>query len=245
MTSETKMAYGSRVLRQGRSRPLSAYQPRGPPCMGRAYPSALKPLSGPSTPVDPRVVGQGWDGDLPGRAPLAVLGVRREHDDKTEVVGRRPAQLLDEHVDELGRPEELALEVDEPLRASQGPQIALEDAEIAARQPLVDVVRDRAHDLELGLPRGFRRRAGIELLAGHLLPPQREVRGHVADGWALQPRGRVVPAEPPAGRMRGRVEPVAAESRQVDPADEGDPPVDDHKLLVVAMEGPLAVVERA
>ena len=44
--------------------------------------------------------------------------------------------------------------------------------------------------------------------------------------------------------MPGRVEPVAAQARQVDPADERDLVVDDDELLVVAVERPLTCIER-
>src|SRR5205085_12160362 len=46
------------------------------------------------------------------------------------------------------------------------------------------------------------------------------------------------------GRVVARVEAVAVVGGEVDAADEGDAVVDDDELLVVAVERPLAVVER-
>ena len=68
--------------------------------------------------------------------------------------------------------------------------------------------------------------------------------GDVRDRRPAHARGRVVPAERAAIRVVARVEPVAAERGQVDPADERDLAVDDHELLVVAVHRPLAGVER-
>jgi len=51
----------------------------------------------------------------PGDVGPVVRPGRQQHDDP-EVVARRRVELLHEHVDDLGRPEELVLEVDEVLR---------------------------------------------------------------------------------------------------------------------------------
>ena len=45
--------------------------------------------------------------------------------------------------------------------------------------------------------------------------------------------------------MLAQVVPVAGLVREVDPADEGDPVVDDDRLLVVAVNRPLARIELA
>jgi hypothetical protein len=45
--------------------------------------------------------------------------------------------------------------------------------------------------------------------------------------------------------MRRRVVAVARQRGQVDPADEGDLPVHEHEFLVMAVQRPLVVVERA
>jgi FkbM family methyltransferase len=45
--------------------------------------------------------------------------------------------------------------------------------------------------------------------------------------------------------MRARVEAIAGKQAEINPADEGDAVVDDHELLVVAVQWPLAGVERA
>ena len=53
-----------------------------------------------------------------------------------------------------------------------------------------------------------------------------------------------MPAERAARGMGRRVEPVPGHRGQVDPADEGDLAVDDHELLVMTVQRPLARVER-
>ena len=54
--------------------------------------------------------------DLAARDVRAVVRARRQQDDDPEVVGRRMRQLVGEDVDDLGRPEELVLEIDDSLR---------------------------------------------------------------------------------------------------------------------------------
>jgi hypothetical protein len=53
-----------------------------------------------------------------------------------------------------------------------------------------------------------------------------------------------VPAEPVAARVVVRIQPVAAQGGQVDPAHERRLVVDDDELLVVAVERALSRVER-
>ena len=76
------------------------------------------------------------------------------------------------------------------------------------------------------------------------MPARVEVARDVADDRAFEPHRRVVPAEPVAGRVIVRVEPVSRQRSQVDPADERGLVVDDDQLLVVAVERPLPRVER-
>src|SRR5436305_8161140 len=65
----------------------------------------------------------------------------------------------------------------------------------------------------------------------------------IRDDGAFESKARVMPADAVAPRMVTRIEPVAAEGRQVEAADVGDAVVDDHELLVVAVHRPLARVE--
>ena len=65
-----------------------------------------------------------------------------------------------------------------------------------------------------------------------------------ATAGPFDPGGHVVPAHLRSCGMAGGVEAVAVLGREVDAADECDPVVDDDRLLVVAVEGPLARVER-
>ena len=71
-----------------------------------------------------------------------------------------------------------------------------------------------------------------------------EVSRDVIDDGPPHPRGDVVPADRASYRVLAGVEAVTAERREVDPADEGDLAVDDDQLLVVAVERPLARVQR-
>ena len=89
---------------------------------------------------------------------------------------------------------------------------------------------------------GRRWRRPLELLTGQLVPAQREVIVDVGHHRAAQARAHVVPAEPAPGGMVARVEPVAGVVGHVDAADERDLAVDDHGLLVVAVERVLARV---
>jgi hypothetical protein len=70
------------------------------------------------------------------------------------------------------------------------------------------------------------------------------VLGDVRHDGPLEPYCRVVPAEAAAARVLARIEPVARQVGQVDPADERDLVVDDDELLVMAVERPLLRVER-
>jgi hypothetical protein len=61
--------------------------------------------------------------ELSARVVLAVVRLRREKDQEPEVVVGRSAQLLLEHRDDFRRPEELVLEVDEPLRRAESAEV--------------------------------------------------------------------------------------------------------------------------
>ena len=66
-----------------------------------------------------------------------------------------------------------------------------------------------------------------------------------ADDRAAEDGRDVVPAEASPRRMPGAVETVAREIREVDAAHERQLVVDDHELLVMAVQRPLVRVERA
>jgi hypothetical protein len=76
------------------------------------------------------------------------------------------------------------------------------------------------------------------------MPAQQKVLCNVPDDRSLEPESGVVPAEAVTAWVLARVESVTSESRQVDPAHERRLVVDDDQLLVVAVERPLACVER-
>ena len=184
-------------------------------------------------------VGVEQHAELSARVVHAVVRMRGENDDDAEVVARRTTELVGEHHGHLARPEELALEIDEPLGPPQRAQVALENGELALRHPVVDRLRDGAHELngrpaERLLP--FWRRQLAR-------PPQPEVLGDVGDHRPLEPNARVVPPQPPSRRMVAPVEAVAGERRQIDPADVRDAIVDEDELLVVAVHRTLLRVQ--
>ena len=156
--------------------------------------------------------------------------------------GRVP-QLLAEDLDDLARPEELVLEVDQPLGCAQGAEVGGEDGELARGQRVVDVLGHRAGELDLHVASGRVARAERgQDCARDLAPAHAEVRRDLRDDRALDERAGVVPAERAAVRMPGRVEAVACEIRQVDPSDEGSRVVDDHELLVMAVHRPFPTI---
>src|SRR5439155_1381969 len=68
------------------------------------------------------LVGIDQDPDLTAAVVGTVVRLRREERDYAEVVAGRPRKLLREHERDLRRPEELALEVHEPLGRAQRAQ---------------------------------------------------------------------------------------------------------------------------
>ena len=158
----------------------------------------------------------------------------------------RIRELVREEADDLRRPEELVLDVDEPLSAADRAAVRLEHGEVAARQvPVVDALRDRAHELHVVRAGGVLHDGCGKLLAGRAVPAQAEVLGDVGDDRTLQARREVVPADPAARLVLGAVPRVAAVEGQVDAADEADAVVDDDRLLVVAVPEAHAAVEGA
>ena len=110
---------------------------------------------------------------------------------------------------------------------------------------VVQPLGHRPHELCLDsvVERSRLRRFGDVPVFSRRAPTHEEVLGDVSDDRSLEPNRAVVPAQPVAARVIVRVEPVPAQRRQVDPADEGRLVVDDDELLVVTVERPLLRVE--
>jgi len=89
----------------------------------------------------------GEHAELAARVVLAVVRLARKQDDQAELVAGRILELRLEDRHELGGPEELRLEVDQPLRGAQRADVRLENPEVTARQGVVDAVRDGADEL--------------------------------------------------------------------------------------------------
>ena len=126
-----------------------------------------------------------------------LLGLRGSTQ-QTEVVASADRELVGEHVDDLRRPQELVLQVDEPLRGAQRAQVGLEDAEVAARREVVGASRARC--ARPGRSRspaggGAPARAG---LAGDLVPARRKCARHRRRRARAGARD-VVPAEAARG----------------------------------------------
>src|SRR5204863_4921874 len=117
--------------------------------------------------------------------------------------------------------------------------------EIAAREARIDVLRDGADDLHLGLTRGAGLLDPRQGLVRDGLPAKAEVLGHVADRRPFEAASGVVPPEPFTSRVIAPVEAAPRVVGQVDPADEGDSVVDDDELFVMAVHRALPRVQRA
>ena len=99
--------------------------------------SAARFAASTSTPSCPRV------------SSLPLFGFARQDGDDPEVRVRWIDELVGEDRRQLRRPEELALEVHEPLGTAQRPHVALQDRELAARQSAIDVLGHGPHELRL------------------------------------------------------------------------------------------------
>ena len=71
------------------------------------------------------------------------------------------------------------------------------------------------------------------------------MRSDIRNGRPAEAGSDVVPAQPFGVEVRGAVEPVATEIRQVDAAHERHRAVDNHQLLVVTVHRAVAVVQSA
>ena len=178
--------------------------------------------------------------ELAARVVAAVVRLRRKQDEDAEVGVRRLAQLPDEDLGQLGRPEKLALEIDEPLRRAKRALVALENRELTARKTVVEPLGHGAHELRLDAAR----RGGRSRRVERARPAKAEVLRDVVDERAFDTHARVVPADARAAPMLVRVEPVAAERCEIEAADVGDAIVDDDELLVMTVHRPLLRVER-
>ena len=150
-----------------------------------------------------------------------------------------------EHRFDLGRPEELVLDVDESLRCLESADVGLEDGEVAPRRCVVDTLGHGADDLELEVA-GRRRRDDLrERLTRHFVPAHAEVLGDVGDGGAFDAARMRRASRRRSGRMVIGVVSVARLRGEVDAADERDAIVDDDRLLVVAVHRPFFGIEGA
>ena len=134
-------------------------------------------------------------------AKLATTGVRAvvrplgQHQQQPEILTRGPSQLLYQDVDHFRRPQELVLQVDERLGATQSIEILLQNGEVATRGEAVSALWNGARQLHGSLAGRGRGHDGSQFFARHLLPALREVAGDVRDDRAAQFSGRVVPAQ--------------------------------------------------
>ena len=110
---------------------------------------------------------------------------------------------------------------------------------------LVDLLRDRAYELQLDVARRLRRTARAS--RSPVTSRQRAAKCAATSATAgpVDAARRVVPAEPAAHRVLAGVVAIAAERGDVDTADERDLAVDDHELLVMAVHRTLMRVELA
>ena len=183
--------------------------------------------------------------ELAERRVLACVGVVGQHDDDPEVVARRPPQLRREDVDDLRRPQELVLQVDEPLRRAEGVQVGAERPEVAVGGEAVDALGDRPDQPGRDRAHRLRHRGRRQPLPRHLAPALPKMRHDVGHHRPRRAHRGVVPAVGVAGRVTRRVPAVGAQRGQVKAADERDLVVDDQQLLVVAVEQVLVGVQGA
>ena len=133
---------------------------------------------------------------------VVVAGVRLggKHDDQPEQVVGWVAQLVLEHRHDLGRPEELVLEVDEPARGTKRAEVRLEDRELASRQAPIDPLGHGPHELDLDLANRRERRNWTQFLAGDLAHLSRKcaATSATAGPWILT-EASCQPIDPRAG----------------------------------------------
>jgi hypothetical protein len=89
----------------------------------------------------------GEHADLAAAVVVAAVGAGRQDGDDAKVVTRWPPQLPRQDLDQLGRPEELTLEVDQSLGGTEGAFVRLENPERSARPGSIDLFRNRLDKL--------------------------------------------------------------------------------------------------
>ena len=162
-------------------------------------------------------------------------GLARQQQNHPEIRPRWLTQLVFEEVHDLRSPQELVLQVDQVLRASERPAVLGEDRELAVGQEAVDLLRHRPQELRLVRAGRFRHRRRCQPLTGHLTPAGLEMGGDINDHRATETDGRIVPAQALPRLVSRRVPPVGGDVGQIEPTDEGHLVVDDQELLVVAV----------
>ena len=185
--------------------------------------------------------------ELPARVVAPLLG--RAGSTTTSRKSSRGGlrSLSTQDADDLRRPQELVLEVDEPLAPSAA----------RARRPRGSGSRRAAGSRRpsrapCGRPApSSSRPAPAAATTGDVLPGRPPSSGRRSARRRRRRPGRAGtsttschPRPPRTWCARG-VEAVARQRREVDPADERDLAVDDHELLVVAVHRPLARVQLA
>ena len=186
-----------------------------------------------------------------------ALAARRSHDHHLERRGgarllrQQNGQMIDNEVlafqvkGALGRGEGALEEpVDLPHRTRRRPDRP------GARHRHLDVTQPGRHRDGPGRRRVLHRARGRHRLVGGEPPALARQRLEIGRDRAFQHQHQVVEgrsALPGCGRAAGLVGPVGGEipaaAGEVDAADEGEPHVDDHELLVLAGAGRVAVVE--
>ena len=184
----------------------------------------------------PRRLVRGVDerGDLTARDVRTVVRPCGEKDENAKVVARRVPELVRKHRHDLRRPEELILEVDEPLGRAQGADVRLEDRVVAAAHRAVCAGGERSHDLRVRIATAIGNSRTRKELASRSVPAQPEVLRDVRYRWAFDPHRCVVPADPAASDVVRCIPWIATVERQVDSPDERDLAVDHDRLLVVS-----------
>ena len=134
--------------------------------------------------------------------PLLALCGSRTTTRKSSVGGLRSLRLED--VDDLRRPQELVLEVDQVLGAAQRAGVGLEDRELAAGQDLVGALGDGADELDGRVALRRDRLGQLERLPVDRLPAHGEVGGDVArrSGRARARTRRASRSPPPCAGAR-------------------------------------------
>src|SRR4029079_1604942 len=108
--------------------------------------------------------------ELAAGVVCARARVAGQHQDHSELVGWRRSEQLREDLDNLARPEELVLEVDEGASRAESPDVRLQDREVAEREASVDALGHGPRDLHRDVARRLLGLRWRQLLAGNLQP---------------------------------------------------------------------------